>query len=75
MTGADAGRRPACGLGPGSPSCEVTELEIRGANETIAHTATERTHQVPTYAELNEAIDEIDRIVTKYARCSRRRCW
>lgn len=37
----------------------------RYVNEAIA--ANERARQVPTYAELNAAIDEIGRLVTKYA--------
>jgi hypothetical protein len=41
-------------------------IVVNHANEVIAHAAEKRTSQVPTYGEMNDAIDEIGSLVQKY---------
>lgn len=45
----------------------VGAVAERYANEVLAHTALRQTHSVPTYADLNAAIDQIGALVKKYA--------
>jgi hypothetical protein len=45
----------------------VGRVVERYVDEAIAHTADETTHQVPTFVDLNGAIDEIGELVKKYA--------
>ncbi len=52
---------------------DIQQLEAVGgvveryANEAIAHMAGEPTHEVPTFVDLNGAIDQIGELVKKYA--------
>lgn len=46
---------------------ETAEVVRTYVNEVVAHTADETTHAVPTFAELNAAIDTIGEIVKEYA--------
>lgn len=39
----------------------------RYATEVVAHTANRQTHSIPTFADLNGAIDQIGTLVTKYS--------
>ncbi len=52
---------------------DIERLEAAGsvvekyAHEAVAHTAAEQTHEVPTFDELNRAIDQIGELAQKYA--------
>lgn len=46
---------------------ELAEPVTRHVNEAIAHTADEERQDVPTYADLNAAIDEIGAMLQKYS--------
>lgn len=54
-------------------SADIEQLEAAGsvvekyASEAVAHMAAEQTHEVPTFDELNRAIDQIGELVQKYA--------
>ena len=45
----------------------VGRVVERYVDEVVAHTADETTHEVPTFVELNSAIDQIGELVKKYA--------
>jgi hypothetical protein len=46
---------------------QIGDVVQQYVNEVIAHAADETTHEVPTYADLNAAIDQIGELVRKYA--------
>jgi AbiU2 len=52
---------------------DIEELQAAGAvaeryaHEVVAHTAITPTHEIPTYADLNDAIDQIGALVKKYS--------
>jgi hypothetical protein len=59
-------------LDPNLIRADIAKLNEAGqvvegyVNETVAHTADETTHQVPTFADLNAAIDIIGDLFMKY---------